>query len=276
MGERTRILFTVMLALTVLGVVGLTGCTREKPAPTPNPDWVPPTTTAGAADATVAPTPGPEVAATTTSAEGTTGAPEPTPTLLPEVPDTPAEPTSSAGELVPTPEQPTPDTSGGAFTYVVRSGETLFSIAQRFDSSVAELVRLNDLASGDDIMAGQKLLIPGTEPAAIRPAEPEPLLHVVQAGETLRMIADRYDVTVEAIMLANNVTNANRIYVGQRLSIPGAAAPAEPETRTHVVQAGETLSQIARRYGVTMAALQTANAISDPDSIYVGQQLTIP
>jgi LysM repeat protein len=275
MGEGTRSILTVILVLAVLGVVSLTACTREKPAPTPNPEWVPPTTTTAEATS-VTSTSGPTVGATVISVEETVSVPEATATELPEVPDTPVPPTPSTEEVLPTPALPTPAAQGGTFTYVVRSGETLFSIAQRFDSSVDELVRLNSLTSGDDIKAGQKLVIPGTSPPPVTPEAPEPLYHVVQSGETLRSIADRYEVTVDAIMEANGITNANRIYVGQRLTISGGVEPAEPGQRTHVVQPGETLSQIARRYGVTMSALQATNAIGNPDSIYVGQRLTIP
>jgi LysM repeat protein len=274
MGDRARIIFTVMLAVVVLGVVSLTACTREKPAPTPNAEWAPPTTTAEATDVT-SPS-GPTVGATVISVEETVSAPEATATLLPEVPDTPVAPTPSTEEVIATPAQPTPVVVGGTFSYVVRSGETLFSIAQRFDSDVDELVRLNGLASGDDIKAGQKLLIPGTSPPPVTPEPPEPLYHVVQSGETLRSIAERYEVSMDSIMQANGIANPNRIYVGQRLTISGGVEPAEPGPRTHVVQPGETLSQIAGRYGVTMSALQATNAIGDADSIYVGQRLTIP
>jgi LysM repeat protein len=104
--------------------------------------------------------------------------------------------------------------------------------------------------------------------------------HIVQAGETLYSIASRYGVTVEAIMAANDLTNANYIYVGQRLIIPGGAGgPAGDgwgQGGRHVVQAGETLTSIALRYGTTVTALATANGLSNADYVYVGQVLNVP
>jgi LysM repeat protein len=106
--------------------------------------------------------------------------------------------------------------------------------------------------------------------------------HTVQAGETLSAIAQRYGVSQQAIINANNIGSASLIYVGQRLVIPGAAAgtdlpqPAAPASAVHVISAGETLAAIAARYGVTVQALAEANAISNPSRIVTGQRLTIP
>ena len=110
-------------------------------------------------------------------------------------------------------------------------------------------------------------------------AADEPLIHVVQPGENLFRIGLRYGVTVDVLVAANGLGNANRIYVGQRLVIPtGGSAPAPPAVAaaTHVVQPGETLSLIAARYGLTTQALASANGIVNPNRIYSGQQLVIP
>jgi LysM repeat protein len=110
----------------------------------------------------------------------------------------------------------------------------------------------------------------------------QPAIHTVQAGETLSAIAQRYGVSQQAIVAANNIGNASLIYVGQRLVIPGSAGladtsePAAPATTEHVVSAGETLAAIAARYGVSVAALAAANGVSDPSRIVSGQRLTIP
>ena len=162
------------------------------------------------------------------------------------------------------------------FSYVVGPGDTLFSIARRYDTTVEVLVDLNSLASADDIKVGQELKVPGTAPTPIPTEPPVTTAHVVQGGETLHTIALRYGVTMADIMAANGITNPDRIYIGQRLTIPGGATPPAPVPRVHVVQAGERLLDIALRYGVGLRALQTANGISDPDHIYVGQRLVIP
>jgi LysM repeat protein len=124
-------------------------------------------------------------------------------------------------------------------------------------------------------------------PAALHPASAEATtaqsgtVHIVQPGDTLYSISLRYGVSASAIAQANGLVNPNYIYVGQRLVIPGSYHPGVPGTPpggscTHVVQLGDTLSGIAWQYGTTVQALMSANGISNPDYIYVGQVLMIP
>jgi len=105
------------------------------------------------------------------------------------------------------------------------------------------------------------------------------IIHVVQRGENLFRIALRYGVTVDALVTANGLSNASRIYAGQRLVIPTGGSPARPTTPSsgvHVVRRGENLFRIALRYGVTYRALAAANGIANPNHVYVGQRLAIP
>jgi len=277
MGKRSRIMVAWLAVLVLLGTVGLTACTREKPAPTPRAEWTPSAGTP-ATGPVETPIPGAAVGGTAVSVDATRVSPELASTVVPDPLPTAEEAVSVPVEpdVVPTPAPPAPGTVGGMFTYVVRSGETLFSIANRYGSSVDELVRLNDLVDADGIQAGQKLKIPGESSPDVPPVTPEEIVHLVQSGETLRSIALRYDVTTQAIMTANSITDPNRILVGQRLTIPGGVVPVEPGPTYHLVQRGETLSPIAGQHGVSTLALQAANGITDPDSIYVGQRLTIP
>ena len=103
-------------------------------------------------------------------------------------------------------------------------------------------------------------------------------IHVVQWGEYLALIANRYGVTTSAIMQANGLTNPNFIYAGQSLVIPTAAAPAPPtgQTTTHIVQRGDTLNIIAARFGTTASHLASLNGLWNPNFIYVGQVLKVP
>lgn len=119
------------------------------------------------------------------------------------------------------------------------------------------------------------------------------VIHVVAAGENLTRIALRYGTTVNAIAVANGIANPNRIYVGQRLVIPGSAASVISTTTTttvttttttvasptdaliYTVQRGDTLFRIAQRFGTTVPALAALNGIANPNLIYVGQQLRL-
>ena len=103
-------------------------------------------------------------------------------------------------------------------------------------------------------------------------------VHVVRRGDTLYSLARRYGTTVSAIVRANGLRNPNRIYVGQRLVIPGttAASGSSSSASVHVVRRGENLYRIALRYGTTVQALASANNLANTWLIHVGQRLAIP
>ncbi len=107
-------------------------------------------------------------------------------------------------------------------------------------------------------------------------------VHVVQPGERLYSIGRLYNVSPYAIAVANGLTNWNLIYPGQRLVIPSGAPPYPggpyypPGGSVYIVRWGDTLSGIARRFGVSTAALAAANGIYNWNYIYAGQRLVIP
>lgn len=223
------------------------------------------------------------------------------PTLA--VTDTPVPPTATtlptvrhtATSTISSPASPPPATATPSATpiiHVVTAGETLLGIAIEYEMTVDEIMQLNDLKN-DLIFIGQELVIPqgtpteaavGTpEMTPVLPGTPVPIgtsfVHLVQAGENLAWIADRYGITVDAIVEANGLKSTDWIYVGQRLIIPAAATPTPGPTtagRTHVVLAGENLTWIAGRYGVAIEAIMRANGITNANTIYVGQVLIIP
>jgi len=123
------------------------------------------------------------------------------------------------------------------------------------------------------LIVASMLLVPAGALAA--PETTGETIHVVQWGETLSIIASRYGVTVEAILVVNGLSDPNFVYVGQRLIIPTSTG-GSGQGGQHVVAPGETLTSIALRYGTSVAALAAANGLGDTDFIYVGQVLVIP
>lgn len=124
-------------------------------------------------------------------------------------------------------------------------------------------------------------LAPHEEGSQAAPAGPAPVasvappadagVYIVQPGDTLSGIAARYGTTWQALAAANGITNPDLIYPGQAVTINvGGGARA-----TYTVVAGDTLSDIAARYGTSWQALAAANGITNPDLIYPGQVLTI-
>lgn len=109
----------------------------------------------------------------------------------------------------------------------------------------------------------------------VRPAAAQGTTYIVQPGDTLSGIARRHGVSVSVLAAANGLTPQSWVYVGQRLTIPGAGSTPAPATRVHIVQRGDNLFRLGLRYGTTAAAIRTANGLRS-DVIYVGQRLVIP
>ncbi|MBN2304003.1 MAG: LysM peptidoglycan-binding domain-containing protein [Anaerolineae bacterium] len=100
-------------------------------------------------------------------------------------------------------------------------------------------------------------------------------IHVVQRGDTLFHIAQEYGTTVEAITTANGIDDPRYLAVGQRLLIPGAQINAPGTPFTYTVQPGDSLAAITQAYQTTADSLSSANYITNPAQLYIGQQLTI-
>lgn len=122
-----------------------------------------------------------------------------------------------------------------AFPYTIQPGDTLYGIARQFDTTITALVSANNIPNPNLIRAGEVLEIPGEngDPPGDEPGDPgdDPPpsgggTYTVQPGDTLYRIANRFGVTVAAIVNANNIANPNLIHVGQVLTIPGGGGPA--------------------------------------------------
>ncbi len=176
--------------------------------------------------------------------------------------------------------------SAAATLHQVKQGETLSEIANQYNVSVDSLVQLNSLSNPDLIISGETLTITndslGNSPAA---GGTDIRQHVVIPGETLYQIAQQYGMTVESLAQINNLANPNVILPGTALKVPAVSSAATqtatlPSTATdvtlHLVASGETLMEIANKYHVSLAALTSANSISDPNLIVVGDLLRIP
>ncbi len=123
-------------------------------------------------------------------------------------------------------------------TYVVGSGDTLYRIALQYGVSTNALVQANGLGSAGTIYVGQVLSIPGSGQTTTLATGGPTTSYTVQQGDTLFRIALRYNLTVDTLLNTNNIIRADRVYVGQTLTIPGtneqpvavAAAPAPSPT----------------------------------------------
>ena len=163
---------------------------------------------------------------------------------------------------------------------VVKPGETLSEIADRHGVSLTRLMQANGISNPNVITAGQSLRLPGSSAAASGSARGGSV--TVQPGDTLSDIADRQGVSLNQLMQANGITNPNMVVAGQKLVLPGsrrataAAAPRALPTAPYTVKSGETLSEIADRFGTSTERLIKINGISNPNLVVAGTRLAIP
>jgi len=180
--------------------------------------------------------------------------------------------------------------------FVVR-GETLGGIALRYRVSQAMLMASNPKARSRSLRIGQRIVVPTggalSTKVARRMAEPvvaagtaSRTFHRVQRGETISEIADEYGVTQRELLGWNQLDSRGRIRAGQRLRV---SAPDVPRTslaveqgtpagtaKTHIVRRGDTLTNLAKRYGVSIQALREANGLSERETLRTGIALRIP
>ena len=145
-------------------------------------------------------------------------------------------------------------------TYTVKSGDTLSQIAYDNKITTSELKKANNLTS-DFLKIGQVLIIPSKSTGEIN--------YIVQKGDNLYTIANKYDTTVNDIKSLNNLST-NTLQIGQVLKIPGST-----NYNTYLVQKGDSLWKHANKYGTTVEKLMTINNLST-STLKIGQSLLIP
>jgi LysM repeat protein len=166
--------------------------------------------------------------------------------------------------------------------YTVQRGDNLFRIGRAYGLSVEALAIANQINNEKLIHPGQVLLIPAAG-ATSRPVTPTSIAahptregtYVVQPGNTLEQIARRLGITVQALLSANKIDNPRRLRIGQTLYLPGTAATpaaATPvpitqatagEDNGYVVQRGDSLYTIGRRFGVTVQGVGGGGGVEE-------------
>lgn len=166
------------------------------------------------------------------------------------------------GNYVPTP---------GSNYYSVQKGDSLWTIARKYNVSVDELKKYNNLSS-NMLTVGQTLRIP--EKGSGTPGASEGVLYTVKSGDSLWKIANQYGVSVNDLKNENNLSSDN-LSVGQTLIIPVGNEFAPSGSNVYVVKSGDSLWKIANQFDVSVNALKSANNLSS-DNLSVGQKLMIP
>ena len=151
--------------------------------------------------------------------------------------------------------------SSASGTYTVKSGDSLWKIANEYGLTVAELKSLNDLTS-DILSIGQVLKIPSSSSSNSSGST-----YTVKAGDSLWNIANQYGITVDELKNLNNLTS-NTLSIGQILKVPNGG-------NTYTVKSGDSLWSIANRYGTTVDTLKSLNGLTS-NTLSIGQVLRLP
>lgn len=183
------------------------------------------------------------------------------------------------------------NTDASAASYTVKSGDTLSTIASQHNTTVNQIVSLNQLSNPNLIYVGQVLKLKNNQTTNSSSATSSSTAattagtYTVKAGDTLSAIASRYSTSSSTLASLNSLSNPNLIYVGQVLKVSSNASTSSSTSSSanntvttassYTVKAGDTLSAIAAKYGTTYQALASANSISNPNDIYVGQVIKV-
>ena len=159
-----------------------------------------------------------------------------------------------------------PVTSDGE-TYIVKSGDSLWSIAKRYGVSIDDIKKANNLSS-NLLSIGQVLIIPSEEEP---PEIGDFIVYTVSSGDNLYKIATKYNLTVDDLVNYNDLATTN-LSIGQQLLIP---VQKTNETQTYIVKSGDTLYSIASKYGISVNTLKNYNNLTT-NVLSIGQKLNIP
>lgn len=180
------------------------------------------------------------------------------------------------------------NTDASAASYTVKSGDTLSSIATQHNTTVNQIVSLNSLSNPNLIYVGQVLKLKNSQTtdnsSSTSTAATTAGTYTVKAGDTLSGIASCFSTSSSTLASLNSISNPNLIYVGQVLKVSAGATNSSSTSSasntattasSYTVKSGDTLSAIAAKYGTTYQALASANSISNPNDIYVGQVIKL-
>ena len=169
----------------------------------------------------------------------------------------------SIGQILKIPEKYVQDNEKNI--YVVKKGDSLYSIARDNNTTVNELKTINNLTS-DILTIGQTLLLPSATVTANT--------YTVQKGDTLYGIANKLGTTVSELKSINNLTS-DILSIGQVLKVPNSSNEETSNTITYTVKSGDSLYSIAKNYDVTVDAIKKENNLTS-NLLSIGQVLKIP
>ena len=174
------------------------------------------------------------------------------------------------------------------FMYTVKKGDTLYKIAQKYNTTVQEIIKLNNLAN-TNLTIGQIIRIPETYTKEDAMILPNYINYIVKKGDSLYKIASQNNISIETLMKDNALTNDN-LTIGQILKIrvpksedivieecigPDYVPPSLMPSTVYIVKKGDSLYSIAKKFGITVDKIVSFNNLKN-NNLTIGQQLKIP
>ena len=146
----------------------------------------------------------------------------------------------------------------------IRRGDTLSELAVKYKTSVARIKADNNLRS-NPLVLGRVLSINSGRPSSSR----RPSVHTVKSGDSWSKISARYNVTISALKRINQ-QRSDKLFIGQKIRLIGDSTPPSK----HKVRSGDTLSELAERYGISVSQIKSLNDLRS-NSIRIGQTLKL-
>ncbi len=183
-------------------------------------------------------------------------------------------------------------TSSTSSTYTVKSGDTLSHIAAKHNMSLSSLLQKNNVSSSSKIFPGDKLKVSGStasstskKSSSSSASSSGSASYTVKAGDTLGGIAVKHNMSLSALLSKNGISASKRIFPGDKLTVSGSSKSSgsanssssskSSSSASYTVKSGDTLSGIANKHGMKLAALLSLNGISDSKTIYPGNKLKV-
>lgn len=192
--------------------------------------------------------------------------------------------------------------SSNQSNYTVKAGDTLTGIANSLGVSNADIAALNDFSADSGLMAGQIIKVPVSGVAVTRKLNNKPIEYTVQSGDSLTSVAAKHDISIDELAAANNLSRTSGLILGTTITIPVAGTKPQSQptktfestpktnrsnsknsanqnagaTESYTVQSGDNLTQLAKRYGVSLPELAKLNNLANNASLRIGETIKVP
>ena len=154
---------------------------------------------------------------------------------------------------------------------IVKPGETLSSLANYYNVSLESIIESNGINYPDNLEVGQKLVIPNLNTLD---NETNHIRHIIKKGETIESISTLYKIKKSDLIRLNNLQNPYLIFEGQSILVPNITSLVHRKnSKFHIVEEGDTLYQISKKYNVSLSKIIKVNDIENSNNLKVGLKL---